>query len=214
MVKKLAIFLYFAVVLGSTANASTIIGINAISSPQGDFGSPFALVNAINQSGLSAGYTSGVTDFASYTAGATHSSPGSINSGFTNTRSLPQIFSLDIGSMQTIDGFAIWANENPGSLTSFNLWADTDNNFGNGVGSLLGSFNVSGSSTISSADVGSFLAVSTQYLHIDATAPSDLIVGIGEFALRSAAAAVPEPTSLALLTIGLLGLGFKRRSGS
>ena len=211
VIRKLVVALFGAAVLASASHAQSILGISAISSPQGDFGSLFALDNAINQSGLSVGYTSGVTNFASYVASTTHASEASFNSGFTRTVGLPQIFSFDIGSVQAVDGFAIWATDNLGSVTAFNLYADNDNNFGNGVGSLLGAFNVSGESALSFADVRSFSAVSTRYLQLQVNAPADFNAGIGEFALRKASTTVPEPSTYAMMGAGLLALGLISR---
>ena len=72
------------VMLAAPATADVMIDPTAVSSPSGDFGGAFALVNMINQSGLSATYISGVTDFATFTATTTHNSPaGGTNSGFT-----------------------------------------------------------------------------------------------------------------------------------
>ena len=207
----------------SPANASTIIDPVSVTSPQGDFSGDFALVNIINQIGLSATYTSGVTDFDTYVATVTHdgtgtgSGPtgGATTSGFTSSGNAPPAqFSFDLGASLQIDALAFWNTDNPGSVTSFELYADTDQIFGNGVGALLGTFNpTAGGIQPSAGQVFTFNSVNTRYVHIEALilATEGLKnAGIGEVAFRSSA--VPIPAAVWLFGSGLLGLtGMARR---
>lgn len=195
------------------SHATPILGFTGITSPQGSFGGSFGLQNAINQSGLSSAYVSGVTDFATYVATATHdSTPDGVNSGFTNASAPPGQFSLDLGSVSSIDGLAFWATQNSGSVHGFRLYADTNNVFGDGGLTLIGTFNATGGGFGSAQPVGAqvftFGSVSTRFLHIDVIdmqGGTGLIPGIGEVAARSAVgtAAVPEPATLTLLGLGL-----------
>lgn len=201
--------------LSVAAQAGPIFGSASVISPEGDFGGPFALVNTIDQSGLSAGYTSGLTDFDSYVAATTHDGGGSLNSGFTGSVAPPGQYSFDLGAVRSVDALAFWEVQNSGSVHSFNLYADTDQNFGNGVGALIGSFTATGGGfggpAISSAQVFNFGAVSTQFLHIDVLTMqggTQLVPGIGEVAFRGN---VPEPGTIALLGLGLAGLAASRR---
>ncbi len=191
-----------ALAVSSAANAGVIIGAASVSSPAGDFGAPYDLLNIVNQSGLSASYVSGVTDFDTYVAGTTHDSTFSLNSGFTGSDVLPQTFTFTLGGAPTIDGIAFWAVDNPGSVTSFDLYADTDNDFSNGTSALLGSF--SALAGVFSGQSFSFSAVSTGFVHLralDSAGRTDLFPGIGEVAFRSAGA-VPEPTTWTMMVLG------------
>ena len=207
-------------VFASHAQAGPILGaLSSVTSPQGSFGGAFDIVNAINQSGLSAGYTSGLTDFDAFVASTTHNATGSLNSGFTGAQAPPGQFSLDLGALFTIDALAFWDTQNSGSLRSFNLYADDDQIFGNGVGALIGTFNATGGGfggpQPTLAQIFLFGSVSTRFLHVDVLTMeggTNLVPGIGELAFRSAEA-VPEPSSIALLLAGLLGLGLARRRG-
>ena len=75
-----------SIFMASSANAGLITSATSVSSPQGEFGGTFQLDNIINQSGLSAGYTSGVTDFTTFTSGTTHDALN--GTGFTGTESV------------------------------------------------------------------------------------------------------------------------------
>lgn len=187
----------------------------ASSSPQGSFGGAYAIENAGNQSGLSAGYVSGFTSFDGFVSVATHSSPDNgANSGFTASNGVPQQFTFDLGAIHDVDGFAFWSTDNIGSVTSFELFADNDGNFGNGGLQSLGFFNVGrDAGSVSSAQVGSFGWTTTQYFHVNVLGMdggTGLTPGIGEMAFRQA----PEPGSIVLLGLGALGLatvGLRRR---
>jgi hypothetical protein len=199
----------FAAGFAVSVEAAPIYQPTAVTASTADYGFPYSLANMINQSGLSAAYTSGVSDFATVVAGTTHDGSNASNSGFSGGPF--GSFSFDMGAILALDGFAFWATNNWGSVTSFDLYADSDFLTGNGLGTLLGNFTtLANGGAASPAQVGGFGSVSTQYLHlVIQTTDGGSAPGIGEIAFRGAQ--VPEPASLALLGIGLAGLSAMRR---
>ncbi len=73
------------------------------------------LVNMINQSGLSSTYTSGSTDFDTYTATATHDAGTIVNLNYgqssQNIQNSPILFTFDLGSVVSIDALAYWISD-------------------------------------------------------------------------------------------------------
>ncbi len=119
------------VVMLQPASASTNMG----------FFNTYNPVYAIDQSGLSASYTSGVTDFASFVA-----STGTVNGGasFTTWFSQSSVtgnFDFSLGGTFTISAFALWADpQNIGqTVNQFTLLADDNPAFSSPT--TLGTFN-------------------------------------------------------------------------
>jgi hypothetical protein len=198
------------VMLAAPATAEVMIDPTAVSSPSGDFGGAFALVNLINQSGLSATYISGVTDFATFTATTTHNSPdGGTNSGFTAFGSHPpETLTLTLPGPTLIDEVAFWGTGNSGSVTEFEL--------SNGSTLIGGPFSpAAGTGTNDPAQTFSFsptLLSSVDAVLLDTAGGTGQIPGIGEIAFGALPApALPEPTSLVLLATGVAGFGMLRR---
>jgi len=182
--------------------ATPIVGAVSVTSPQGDSGGTFALTNTINQTGLSALYVSGVTDFATFTASTTHD--GLVGTGFTTEESNgPQQFTFDLGTPKPIDGIVIWNTTSVGRITSFNLFSDVDPIFGNGTSAQLLPVTVIGNGG-GLGYVFSFAQTNTRYIHVNGTnslEPPDFY-GLGEVAFR----AVPEPVTLAMSICAVLVL--------
>jgi hypothetical protein len=168
------------------------------------------LVNAIDQSGLSVGYVSGVTDFDTYTA--THDTSTSPVTVFSATDlSSAGIVDFNLGSSFLIDRIAIWGTDFPGlDMSSFDLSADDNASFTSPT--ALGTF----SPAAQSADpqlkqTFSFTPVSEQYFRLSSIVTSHgTQLAIGEVAFS----AVPEARAwLGLgLVCGVFGLGYARRT--
>ncbi len=171
-----------------------------------------------DQSGLSAAYTSGVTDFTAYTSTTTHDSSSSANLWASSNFSPTGVVTFDLNSVLPIDGLALW-NLRLGAgatLRGFNLFADTDADFSNGGTTSLGAFAPPNEvASLVPARVFGFTAVNTQYLHMQITTnDGDTLTGFGEIIFRQAdvAAEVPEPGSVGLALIGLVGIGIRFRA--
>ena len=169
----------------------------------------FPVTAAFDQSGLSTGYTSGVTDFDTYIAGnPTHPVNAAnvfylpndfVTSGFIN---------LDLGSAFVLEGLALWnwgsAAGGPG-ITGMNIYSSPDATFTAPV--LLDTFGfvIAGGN----AQVKQFTTpTSTQYVRLEMTGPRS--VGFGELAFE----VVPEPSSAVLLLGSAALLALRRRRAS
>jgi hypothetical protein len=193
------------------------------------FGSPNSL---INKSGLSATYTSGVTNFATFTSTATHNfnSPGiatpasaSWASGFGTTTGF---VTFDMGSLVALDKIAVWnwGGSDPINLTGFTLFSDDNSSFTSATN--LGSFTVNpnGDAFANPAQVFSFASTTDRYFRMSITANHGHanLTGFGEVAFKQAASTpssvTPElPGAMqllpALLPVALIGARKRFKKG-
>lgn len=200
---------FILLALPAAGLAGVIVGATAASSPEGG-----DMSNVINQSGLSATYTSGVTDFATFTSTTTSAGLGGAVS-FTNTQNNgPQTFTFNLGSILSIGGIAIWNTSSAGRVTEFHLLADTDGDASNGgTTSLLPTTALGNGGGL--AYVFSFGPISTQFIHVVGTnslAPPDFY-GLAEVAFDQVVdTGVPEPSTLALLSAGAIAFLLRGRN--
>ena len=165
----------------------------------------------IDQSGLNDGinfvnYVSGVTDFDTFVAATGHNN--ATTTLWLSDLAFPKVVTFDLGAPFAIDGFVLWNALSTSSANAFDVFSDSDGDFGNGAAFLM-----SGAAPALSGvpTVVTFSAVTTRFAHVrintDHGSGPDLVVG--EFAFRQ----VPEPVSLALLGAGglLLLLARARR---
>ncbi len=208
----ISILSVLSVSLGS-AHAGVIVSAQSASVNGGIGGTTVG--RSFDQSGLSTGYTSGVTDFDTYIASSPiHSSDA--GSEFTLTEaSLSVVY--DLGSSMSIDALALW-NEDA---------------FGFGTGELSWSLNgidFFALTTINPADNPAFLTYGAEVFSLaetflryirfdisDCPQPDGLATiacGIGEVAFRvgdGGVAEVPIPGAIPLFLAGLAGLQLRTR---
>ena len=206
----------------STASAGAILNPGAVAQVSiGEFGPDYAVSNLLNQSGLSAAYVSGVTDFSSFVASTTHTADdtqGWLSAGPT----VPATIDFDLGAEYLLNRLAWWnhAVGSTANVESFRLFAMTDATFTTGS-QVGGTFtNPQGDSSLPyPATVFDIPDVTTRYLRlrIDGYYGNDCCVAIGELAFETPAAVVvdpatvPEPSSLILFGSGILAAGIVRR---
>ncbi len=200
--------------LAPSAMAGLILDPTAVSTNMGTFSGN--IDNVINQSGQNPTHTSGVTDFASYTASAT-ATPGTASDLWTSA-DLETTGNVDftLGGSYEIDAFAIWAliSTNGDNIGDFTLLASNDPTFT--TTTTLGSFTptYSPGSPIP-ATVVTFTATTASYVRLEITSNNGgPDAGFNEAAFEFEPSAAPEPSSRLMVGIGIasvLGHRLRRR---
>ena len=201
-------FLILAVIIRSS-NATTITGaISATTTNMGELYGSTPLNNIVNQSGLSASYISGVTDFDSFVASTTHSYWGEYEwFGFKDTYGS---IIFDLGNLFYIDRLALWNEDSQGIKEIFVSTSTTNDNWlPFGVGDKFTATDWT-MNTDYSADIFKLSSTSVaRFVKIDVLstyAHSDPNIGhyptLGEVAFSTAP--VPEPATCFFLALVLL----------
>jgi hypothetical protein len=200
------------------AQAGTILQPFGAATTMGNYPTyePF---RAINQSGLSAGYSSGVTDFDTYVATtSTVGGANGLNAWFASSGNVVGNFDFDLGGSHLIESFALWSDPQPISnqgIRQFNLFADDNSGFSSPE--LLGSFTAADANCVGCtpaqadafnlAQVFGFTPTAASYvrLQILSNYGNTDTTGISEAAFE--VAPVPLPAAAWLLLSGLGGIG-------
>lgn len=171
------------------------------------------LTDTLNGAGLSTGYVSGVTDFDTYVATASHTNIFSGFEWFSNFDSTAASVTYNLGMNYLVNKMALW-NEESSGIGLLDLLVSTDGiNFTALLPSLVPTDNPLGPDYF--ADVFSFGPTTFQYLRMDMSGCPQALPGsfpscaIGEVAFNQVAA-VPVPAALPLLLAGLGALGLVR----
>jgi hypothetical protein len=174
--------------------------------------------NTFDKSGLTAGYTAGVTNFNTYLAGnPTHTVIFNGFEWFSNSGLSAATVTYDFGTAVGIDALALW-NEESSGIGILSLLASLDGiTFGS-----LGTFTPTDNplSANYGADVFSFAATNARYVRFGMSqCPQNAFpaCSIGEVAFRSASvqsSGVPETATWAMMILGMgmIGGAMRRRN--
>ncbi len=172
-------------------------------------GPDYGVQNLIDQVGLQAGYTSGVTDFATFTA-ATRHWDGTAGRIFMAAASTVRV-DFDLGSPMLVTQVAIWPDyDNQNNFGNFDVHVANDPSFA--ASSFLGSYQLRYEDAVVTPQPAVVFDISDgsgRYVRLDV---KDTVLG-GAYALACevAFAAVPEPSVGVLWALGLGFLALARR---
>ena len=211
---KSALFATAAMVAVSATPASAAI-VGAVGGTINSGGPGFGtLTETFNQAGLSATYTSGVTDFDTFVGSTTHTYLFAGYEWFSNSGTTSAAVTYDLGSSKTINKMALW-NEESSGIGLLDLSVSLDGIVFASLAAGLTPTDNANSVTSYGADVFSFVATAFRYIRLDMSRcpqpdgdfPS---CSIGEVAFNQVSA-VPVPAALPLLATALGALGFVAR---
>jgi hypothetical protein len=213
-VRCCAVLSAIVILAGSARGAGTMLQPASVSTGMGFFQPGFEPVNAINQTGLSAGYTSGVTDFTSFAATTnTVLGNGAGRAWFSTAGVTTGNFDFDLGGLNLISAFVLWNEPNVihQGVNDFQLLADITPAFSSPV--LLGTFNAVDGLGNANNFGQTFIFAPTPAVYVRMVILSNhgstTTTGFTEAAFGTGV--IPAPPTLALGALGLLGL--KRRRG-
>jgi hypothetical protein len=206
-------FLCFTFFVTNTLGA-VVLQPTAASTGMGEL---FPASHTRDQSGLSIGYTSGVTDFDTYiTSGPTafHDFGDSVWSPPSGVRS--GNFDFALGGTYLVSAMAFWnAIGDPSSVRQFSLLLDDNASFSSpdNVGTFTAS-NSLGTGQNTAAEVFNFADTSASFVRLqilNTWSDSSFSTVFNEAAFR--VSAVPEPTTSALFCVGIAAFLLRRGRG-
>lgn len=206
--------------LASAASAGIMTyGGTVLNAPAGTFG--LVAPRLLDQSGLSAAYVSGVSDFAQYAASGVRHVGSSTTNGSGYLAGAGAVVDIDLGSTLLVSSLALWNDNDAQGVRNFSLSIADNIAFDNAV--LLGSFTAqyglantllsyskgTAAQTFDLDDaVGRYVRVTFHNAH------SGTRINVGELVFGAGVPApVPVPGTLALTGLGLLALAALRRKG-
>lgn len=200
------------------AQAGLILQPVSASSPTATFIAQGSPTNTIDQSGLSTGYTSGVTNFDTYIASSpTHDSSliATLWLADPNVGSTVDL-DFDLGGSYAIESMAFWnrGSNHYSNTRAFQLLV-ADNAAFTGA-TVVGNYSDvntnTGSFTAVLPEVFTFAAITASYVRLQIDVSQDGQVRVGEVAFEVAPQqTVPEPGTLALVLASGLALAAVRR---
>ena len=194
-----------ATVTCSQAFAAKILSPNAVTQNTLGFFSPgWQPEFAIDQSGLSSGFISGVDDFDAYIgSNPTHASGTGGNMWFSGYNLTTGLLDFDLGGSFTIERLAFWLPGNSIHTTKdFTVFTSSDVNFTTSIN--VGSF--TSSSTLNTPQIFDLTDSVGRYVRFEITSNhGGCCAGIGELAFDvSNVSTVPVPAAFWLFTTGIL----------
>lgn len=221
-------------VFSASANASVILTPLTVTTSSNSGITPDE--NIINQSGLSSGYTSGVTDFDVYIASnPLHGNSAKYHEWWSANNITSAVLDFDLGSLQSIDRLALWHEEGAG-FTAADIYTSIDGLTFTLAVTINPLDNVSPGGLymypVEVFDLAGGNAVSAQYVRMNLSGCAQQpfsgtlnACAVGEMAFsaggsqsggddegdESGEPSLPEPATLGFLGLGLAGLAFRSR---
>lgn len=203
----------------ATAGVMTYTG-NVMAAPAGSFG--LVAPRLFDESGLSARYSNGVTDFAQYAgAGITHLGSSTTN-GTGYLAAAGATVDIDLGQQLLVRSLALWNDNDAQGVRNFSLSIADNAAFSNAIalGSFVAQYGYANTfltySKGTPAQLFDLNDAVGRYVRIKfETAYSGSNINVGELVFGAEAPQkIPEPGALALTGLGLLVLACRRRDGA